>query len=355
MKAVETINPLLSVIVPVLNEQQELPGLLANLSRQKLSDVELLVVDGGSTDGSFAWLRCRVDDFAWPLRLLESTPGRGCQLNHAVRQARGEWLLFLHVDSRFVDPLAIQSSLNCLLETGSQSVAGRFSLRFQRQTEAPSVGYYFYEWKARLDRPECIHGDQGFLLRRRMFDSVGSFREDLPVMEDTDFAERLRLSGNWLLLPAEISTSARRFEQEGLWQRQLLNSIIMCLRTIGYLKFFAAAPEVYRQQKKGEKLQLRPFFILIRQLFAEHSWREQWLIWWRSGCYVRKHAWQLSFARDAKRAFRQGIPVGQGRARLTENLEPIYDLLTDHPPGRLLATCLLFLWFNLTDLWLRSR
>jgi hypothetical protein len=172
-------------------------------------------------------------------------------------------------------------------------------------------------------------------------------------MEDTDFAERLRNHGNWLLLPAEISTSARRFEREGLWQRQLLNAVIMCLRDIGYAKFFLAAPEVYRLQEPGARLRVRPFFCLARQLFAEHSWRERLQIWWRSGCYVRNHAWQLSFACDARRAFRRGVPVGQGKARLTENFEPVYDLFTDHPPGRLLAAVLLRLWFEATDLWLR--
>ncbi len=353
MDTVDKAKPLLSIIIPVLNEQEQLPGLLTCLGQQKMPACELIIADGGSKDGGIDWLRERLADFSFPLHLIRSTPGRGLQLNQAVVQARGEWLLFLHADSRFADPRAIQDAIDNLQSTGSQTVAGHFSLKFRREDESPSYGYYYYEWKARLGRPETIHGDQGFLLRRSFFQQVGSFREDLPVMEDTDFAERLRRCGNWLLLPAEISTSARRFEQEGLWQRQLLNSIIMCLREIDYEKFFHAAPEVYRRQEPGALLKVRPFFVLIRQLFAEHSWRERWRIWWRSGCYVRNHAWQLTFARDARRAFRQGIPVGHGRARLTKNFEPVYDLLTDHPPGRLLATLLLRLWFEVTDLWLR--
>lgn len=353
MNTVDKTKPLLSIIVPVLNEREQLPGLLTDLDRQCLPATELLIVDGGSSDHSLAWLESQRGRFTFPLRVLQTAAGRGRQLNRATRQARGEWLLFMHVDSRFEDPLAIQAGIDRLTATGSQNVAGHFALTFRRQEGSPSAGYYFYEWKARLGRPETIHGDQGFLVRRSLFARVGAFREDLPVMEDSDFAERLRAHGSWLLLPAEISTSARRFEQEGLWQRQLLNAVIMCLRSIGYAKFFQAAPEVYRQQEKGASLKVSPFFTLIRKLFAEHSRREQWQIWWRSGCYVRSHAWQLAFARDAKRAFRQGVPVGRGRARLTANFEPVCDLLTDHLPGRLLATLLLRLWFELTDLWLR--
>ena len=342
----------LSLIVPVLNERTQLPGLLAALTRQQLADAELIIVDGGSSDGSLAWLQERQAAFPLPLRILQTARGRGRQLNQAVRQARGEWLLLLHVDSRFEDPLAIQKGLAYLLQAGSETCAGRFALRFRDQSPARRCAYYYYEWKARLGRPECIHGDQGFLLSRHLWAQVGPFREDLPVMEDTDFAERLRQIGSWCLLPAEISTSARRFEREGLWQRQLLNALLMCFRTVEFSEFFQAAPQVYRQQEVGEALRVRPYFRLIRELLAAVPRRRRWRIWWRSGGYVRNHAWQLPFAWEARRACRRGLPVGQGQPRLTERFEPLFDLLTDHPPGRLAAMLLLIGWFRLTERWL---
>ena len=347
-------DPHLSIIVPVLNEREQLPGLLENLQRQILSAYELLVVDGGSTDGSLEWLQSQAEVLD-SLRLLQAPAGRGRQLNQALGQARGEWLLLLHADSRFTDPQAIRNGIMHLEQTGSRHVAGHFALNFRRQSDTPLFGYYFYEWKARLGRPETIHGDQGFLLRGDFQQAVGLFREDLPVMEDTDFAERVRKVGSWLLLSGEISTSARRFESEGLWQRQLLNAILMCLRDIGFERYFQAAPEVYRQQAVGGQLRLRPFFTLVRRLFAEHLFPERGQLWWRCGIYVRRHAWQLTFACDARRAFRKGIPVGQGRPVLTENFEPVYQLLTDNPLGRLAATLLLRLWFELTDYWLRFK
>jgi len=84
-------------------------------------------------------------------------------------------------DSRFADPLALSKSLNALQQTASKKVAGHFALNFRRSAAEPSVGYYYYEWKARLGRAETIHGDQGFLLSCALFTQLGGFREDLPV------------------------------------------------------------------------------------------------------------------------------------------------------------------------------
>jgi rSAM/selenodomain-associated transferase 2 len=344
----------LSIIVPILNESEELPGFIENLQRQKGLRYQLIFVDGRSEDGSSEWLRQQLvqkQDYS----VVQTERGRARQLNCGAGHANSEWLLFLHVDSRFEDPLALSKALACLHETASYNVAGHFALKFRRSDDLPSLGYYFYEWKARTGRPETIHGDQGLLLSRQLFNQLDGFSESMSVMEDTDFAERLRGIGQWRLLPAELSTSARRFEAEGLWQRQLLGALIMCFRDISWQQFFAEAPQVYRQQTKTERLRVRPFFLLIRRLLKEMDPEAAWRIWWLSGRYVQRHAWQLAFAHDARRAFRRGIPVGQGEAKLTRVFEPIYDLLTDNLLGRLAATLLLRLWFEATDLWLRNK
>lgn len=344
----------LSLIVPILNECSQLADFFTNLRDQKEISLELVVCDGGSTDGSWKWLQQQHPEWA-DYKITQCPAGRGRQLNRATEISTGEWVLFLHVDSRFTDPLALSKGLDHLSRAGGTNIAGHFALKFRRENNSYPGGYYFYEWKAHLGRPETIHGDQGFFLPRRLLDQVGHFYEDLPAMEDTDFAERLRLVGQWQLLPAEISTSARRFEIEGLWQRQLLGALIMCFRTIGWNEFFARAPGVYRQQQQSEKLLVRPFFLLIRKMLNELSIQERWKIWWRGGCYIRKHAWQLFFAVDVWRAFRQGVPVGAGHCRWLNFLEPIYNFLTDNLFGRFCATLLLRSWFELTDLWLSRK
>ena len=344
----------LTLIVPILNERSQLPEFFADLSHQQDIKLELVICDGGSIDGSWEWLQQQYPDWS-DFKILQCPAGRGRQLNRAAAIATGERLLFLHVDSRFSDPLALRKGLDFLLRVGSENVAGHFSLKFRREDHVLSGGYYFYEWKARLGRPETIHGDQGFFLHHHLLEKIGNFSEELPAMEDTDFAERLRRVGQWQLFPAEISTSARRFETEGLWQRQLLGALIMCFRTIGWNRFFTMAPGVYRQQQESEKLLLLPFFQLIRKMFNELPIQERWRYWWLSGCYIRGHAWQLFFAVDARRSFRRNLSVGTGSMARLNFFEPVYDFLTDNLLGRFAATLLLRSWFELTSLWLSRK
>ncbi len=343
------MTPELSIIVPILNEEEQLRCLLTDLLRQTNIDFEVILSDGGSIDNPAAIVAEYRRFCGYPISLHVGEKGRGRQLNAGIAKARTSWLLLLHVDSRFQDELALRRGLDLMKDFKTNLVAGRFPLHF-RHTESrePSAGYYYYEWKTRLPREECIHGDQGFLLNRETFQRVGHFRENLPVMEDTDFAERLRRIGRWVLLPSEISTSARRFETEGLWQRQLLNALIMCFRSIGWEDFFTDAISVYRQQGAEETLRIRPFFRQVRRSMKRLPLKQRLGIWYRSGSYIRGHAWQLAFALDAKRAFKKNVPVGQGKTRWVNLFEPLYNLLTNNLLGRLTATFLLWLWFYST-------
>lgn len=344
----------LSIIVPVLNELGELPPFMTGIAQQQNIEFELLLCDGGSTDGTLEWLEKYQVDVP-TLRIICGPAGRARQLNQGIGQAVNDWLLLLHVDSRFEDPLAIYKALKKMIRLQSHDVAGHFSLCFRRSDAGASLAYYFYEWKARTGFRETIHGDQGFLLHRKLAEKVGGFDERLIVMEDTDFSDRLRRIGQWQLLPVEISTSARRFEVEGLWQRQLLGALIMCFREIGWDEFFAAAPSVYRQQAKTEKLKVLPFFELIRKLMRGHSFSERWQLWCASGSYVRQHAWQLFFTVDARIAYRSGQAIGQGKTRWLDFFQPIYELVTDNSFGRFCATLLLRGWFENTRLWLKRN
>jgi len=227
----------LSIIIPLLNEAESLPALLDDLGRQEGIPFEVILVDGGSVDDTADLAAKRSAESPFPCRVLQSAKGRGRQLNAGAAAARGDLLLFLHADSAFADPQALQRGVAALAAArearGHTRVAGHFALRFARSSDEPSFAYAYYQAKARLDRPECTHGDQGFLLHRDFFAAVGPFDETLPLLEDTRLAERIRREGEWLLLPAEIATSARRFESEGLYPRQALNAVIMNFATPG--------------------------------------------------------------------------------------------------------------------------
>jgi rSAM/selenodomain-associated transferase 2 len=339
----------LSVIVPVVNEATELPAFLADLRRQRQVHYELIMVDGGSTDATRELLQSE------PVRVITSPRGRGQQLNAGAAEALGAWLLFLHADSRFDDPLAWRKGIDFLSRSCDRRIAGHFSLSFLTGEQKKNKGYDFFERKARSSKPETIHGDQGFLLHRQLKQQVGSFRTDLPVMEDTDFADRLRVVGQWQLLPPVITTSTRRFDSEGLWQRQLLGALMMCFRSIGWYEFFERAPTVYRLQTDTGRLRLGPFFDLIAELLAARSPRQRWKLWLASGSYVRHHGWQLFFAADCRRAYRQGRPTTETPAVWQFWCLPVYEVLTDNLPARSLAGLLLRLWFAVMRLWLRRK
>jgi rSAM/selenodomain-associated transferase 2 len=345
----------LSVIIPVLNEAESLPALFAMLTRQAGMAMEVILCDGGSTDDTVDQALKLFSRMPFPCRLVETASGRGRQLNAGARLATAETLLFLHADSDFPDPLALRKGLEALRECGRERVAGHYALRFALPVERYEFGYYFYECKARLDRQECTHGDQGFMLRRSFFAEIGPFDETFPLLEDNRLAEAARRGGEWLLLPAEIVTSARRFEVEGLAERQTLNALIMNFAAIGWDDFFRVASVLYCRQDLACRLRLRPFFRAIRKLLRQLPWRQRFALWYRTGVYVRPNAWQLAFALDTRRNFRRGLPAGEGSTPLLDWFDRWYGPLTDHPPGRLAAAVLVWLWFHLTLQWFRFR
>jgi rSAM/selenodomain-associated transferase 2 len=344
-------TPELSVIVPVLNEAAAIAALLDSLARQEKVAMEVILSDGGSTDGTpeAAARHDAAGDLR--LRILTGPPGRARQLNLGAAEARGATLLFLHADSLFTDPLAFREGLDRLAAAievrGNDRVAGRFALRFIRQDSAPSAGYYHFECKARLNRPECIHGDQGFLMRRTFFDAAGPFSPDFPMLAETQLADTVHAAGEWLLLPAEIMTSARRFETEGLRERQTINAIIMNFAAARWLTFFRELPHIYRNRHDDGPLRLQPMLRDIARLMGELPPGERFRLWYATGRYVRDNAWQLALARDTRNNFRRGLPPGTGSLPLLHAYDRFLNPLTDHPPGRLLAALLTWLWLRL--------
>lgn len=352
-------QPRLSIVVPVLNEAQGLQRLFGTLEAQRDLAFEAILCDGGSRDDTLQVAGQLASSSSFPCRVLSAPRGRGLQLNFGASRAAAETLLFLHADSSFDDPHALANALQVFDEAtaqaGHQRLGGHFGLRFAGKTLRPSLAYYYYECKARLDRPHCTHGDQGMMLRRTFFEEIGRFDESLPLLEDTRLAEAIRQRGRWILLPAEIYTSPRRFEREGLLPRQQLNAVILNFAAIGWEEPFRALPEIYRSQDRAQRLCLAPFFDRFRQLLKELSPVRRASVWYRTGDYVRSHAWQLAFAWDVRRNFRCGLHPGPAPAPVLEQFDCWYDRITDNPCGRFCATLFVWGWFHLALLWLRLR
>lgn len=289
------MEPLLSIIIPTLNEAQNLPVLLADIREQRGLTCEVIVGDGGSTDATEAAA------ITAGARLVRARRGRGAQMNAAARQARGVYLLFLHADSRLESPHLLADGLQALREAmwSSPNVAGHFALRFRRTTSANSLAYRYMEAKTRLNRPNTTNGDQGFLLSRQWFAALGGFDERLPFLEDQRLAEQIRTRGRWITLPGIITTSARRFETEGFHRRYLSMGLIMVAFRIGMAAFFTRLPGLYRLHHQCGRLLLFPIFqVFFATLLSGGRPREINSRIRRLGRFLTENGWQLFLFAD---------------------------------------------------------
>lgn len=336
----------LSIIIPTLNEAETLPLLLADLAAQTEVTLEVVVSDGGSGDGTRELAQAAMARRGLAGKVLEGDSGRGRQLNRGARQARSGWLLFLHADCRVPSPTALADGLACLCRERSRHPAGHFSLRFDLPGSQRDFGYYLCEMKARSGLPGTIHGDQGFLLTRALFDECGGFREDLPVMEDTLLAEHIRSKGTWQLLPATIITSPRRFQAEGFAVRQTINALLMNFAMVGWDEPIRRIPDVYPPQGLTSALELAPFLRQIDDCLKDLPLRERLRIWYRTGDFVQSNAWQLLLRRAARRGMVRGQPPEALPLEPVLRLAFVGRVLTNHPPGRLLAALLTWLWYR---------
>lgn len=301
--------PLLSVVVPVLDEAGVLPGLLTALAAQRGISPEIIVADGGSGDGT------REVAAAHGVRVIEAPRGRGVQMNAGAAVAAGEWLLFLHADCRPAAPDQLRLAVDTLRARGDNRLAGHFALRFQRERHDRRFLYRFMEAKSAGNRRYTINGDQGLLLRRAWFEALGGFDESLPFLEDQRMAARIEAEGAWVLLPGRLVTSARRFEAEGLGRRYLLMGLIMAMHLAGEDAFFEQAPALYRAQAETDRLRLSPFLKLAWRRYAAKDRVARRAFRRRLGTVVLSQTWQLGLAlRVALKKVVCGLwPVASGK------------------------------------------
>lgn len=191
----------LSFIIPVLNEEQAIGPALQRLRRQ-FPDAQLVVVDGGSDDRTCANARGQCD------ALLSSAPGRARQMNAGAAVARGDYLLFLHVDTELLgDPAALLAELESRPDWGFCRVRLSGAPRLLRLVEGGM------NWRSRLTR--VATGDQMLWLRRELFTALGGY-DDIPLMEDVALSKRLRTMARPSIVSPGVLTSSRRWEQRGI-------------------------------------------------------------------------------------------------------------------------------------------
>lgn len=201
--------PLISVVIPVRNEAQALPYLLDDLTALRVAGAELIVVDGGSSDGTCELALGRVD------QLLRSVPGRALQMNAGAAAARGDYLWFVHADTR-VSAESLRSLLDVLIE---RPVWGRFDVRLSGAGLALYVIGAMISLRSRLTA--IASGDQGIFVSRECFEALGGYAP-IPLMEDLQLCRRLKRQARPRCLRPPLSTSSRRWEQQGIVRTVLL-------------------------------------------------------------------------------------------------------------------------------------
>ena len=200
----------LSVIVPILNEAQQMPHLLADLQPLQRQGWEVIVVDGGSADGSYAIAQ------ASGFTVLQSAQGRARQMNAGAGVANGDVLLFLHADTRLPQGAA------ALIEQALRSRTrcwGRFDVCISGQAWMLRVVSRCMNWRSRLTG--IATGDQAIFVTRCAFEAVQGF-PDQPIMEDIEISKRLGRLSRPACIGHCVTTSGRRWETRGVWRMILL-------------------------------------------------------------------------------------------------------------------------------------
>lgn len=195
----------LSIVIPALDEAHGIAVALDALAPLRAGGHEVILVDGGSVDGTA--------DLAGPLvdRVLRAPRGRARQMNAGAAAARGDALLFLHADTRL--PEGADAMVAAALATRTW---GRFDVRIEGRSRLLPVIAFFMNLRSRLTG--IATGDQAIFVRREHFNGF----PELALMEDIAFSARMRRGAPPACLRARVTTSGRRWDRDGALRTMLL-------------------------------------------------------------------------------------------------------------------------------------
>jgi rSAM/selenodomain-associated transferase 2 len=214
---------LLSIVIPTLNAARTLSATLDSLAEAGTAGLahEIVISDGGSTDGTLQIARRAA------ARMVAGPKGRGLQLAAGAEAARGEWLMFLHADTRLAAGWTAPVAQFCNPDAAGR--AGYFRLVLDDAGIAARRVEALTRWRCAVFA--LPYGDQALLVARKTYEAAGGFRP-MPLMEDVDMVRRLGRARLAAIDHAAI-TSAERYRRDGWWARPLRNLTCLSLYFLG--------------------------------------------------------------------------------------------------------------------------
>jgi rSAM/selenodomain-associated transferase 2 len=216
--------PRYSIVMPALDEAAGIAATLRALAPWRAAGDQLIVVDGGSLDDTAALARPLAD------AVLAGPRGRARQMNAGAAAAQGEWLLFLHADTRLPD--GARAALEAAARAGARW--GRFDVRIVGASPWFPLIAALMNLRSRLTG--IATGDQAIFVQRSLFMQLGGYA-DQPLMEDIELCRRLRRLARPACLRERVATSGRRWESRGVWRT------VWLMWTLRWRYWRGAAPE----------------------------------------------------------------------------------------------------------------
>ena len=214
-----------SIIIPVLNEADNLPLLFDNINKLNPNPQQVILVDGGSNDDSIGIIRSFINELMpdndrkidW--QMTESKAGRALQMNTGAALATGDVLLFLHADTQL--PL---HAIDSVSEAMKRAEWGRFDVQIASRQPTLRLVSQMINWRSRLSG--IATGDQAIFISQSLFERIGNYPNQ-ALMEDIELCKQLKgkqLKGmaKPACLKSKVITSARRWQQHGTWRTIIL-------------------------------------------------------------------------------------------------------------------------------------